>query len=97
MDATRSRTLETSVDDPNRRFFQPDIETMPRDRLRAMQEKRVLELVPAAYENSPFYRELWSAAGVDPARVGVARRALPSGGGALPARRACPLHHGRVP
>lgn len=69
MDATRSRTLETSVDDPNRRFFQPDIETMPRDRLRAMQEKRVLELVPAAYENSPFYRELWSAAGVDPARV----------------------------
>ncbi|MBY8862881.1 phenylacetate--CoA ligase family protein [Nocardia sp. CA2R105] len=45
------------------------METMPREQLLATQEKRVLELVPAAYENSPFYRELWSAAGVDPARI----------------------------
>ncbi|MEU1526486.1 phenylacetate--CoA ligase family protein [Nocardia rhamnosiphila] len=69
MDATRSSPLEAGADDPNRRFLQPDIETMPREQLRALQERRVLELVPAAYENSPFYRELWSAAGVNPARV----------------------------
>ncbi|MFE9320777.1 phenylacetate--CoA ligase family protein [Nocardia sp. NPDC052278] len=69
MDATRSSTLESGVDDPNRRFLQPDIETMPREQLRALQEERVLELLPVAYENSPFYRELWSAAGVDPVQV----------------------------
>ncbi|WP_406276679.1 phenylacetate--CoA ligase family protein [Nocardia sp. NBC_00881] len=69
MDATRSRTLVQSVDGPNRRYWQPDIETMPRAGLRELQEKRMLELIPAAYENSGFYRELWSAAGVDPNRV----------------------------
>ncbi|MEU1526555.1 phenylacetate--CoA ligase family protein [Nocardia rhamnosiphila] len=70
MDAARSSAFDSSAaDDPNRRFFQPDIETMSREGIRAAQEKRVLELVPAAYETSPFYRELWSAAGVDPARV----------------------------
>ncbi|MCX0272846.1 phenylacetate--CoA ligase family protein [Nocardia zapadnayensis] len=70
MDAARSSAFDSSAaDDPNRRFFQPDIETMSREGIQAAQEKRVLELVPAAYENSPFYRELWSAAGVDPARV----------------------------
>jgi phenylacetate-CoA ligase len=70
VDVARSSTFESNAaDDPNRRFFQPDIETMSREGIRTAQEKRVLELVPAAYENSPFYRELWSAAGVDPARV----------------------------
>ncbi|NKY54571.1 phenylacetate--CoA ligase family protein [Nocardia flavorosea] len=69
MDVAPSSAFESNADDPNRRFFQPDIETMSREGIRAAQEKRVLELVPAAYENSPFYRELWSAAGVDPARV----------------------------
>ncbi|MCX4095700.1 phenylacetate--CoA ligase family protein [Nocardia sp. alder85J] len=34
-----------------------------------LQEQRILELIPAAYEHSPFYRELWSAAGVDPGKV----------------------------
>ncbi|WP_235748582.1 phenylacetate--CoA ligase family protein [Nocardia coffeae] len=42
---------------------------MPRDQLRALQERRVLELVHVAYEKSPFYRELWSAAGIEPGMV----------------------------
>jgi len=57
------------VGDVDRRFLQPDIETMPRPQLRALQERRVLELVPAAYETSAFYRELWTASGVDPRQV----------------------------
>jgi phenylacetate-CoA ligase len=61
--------LVSSAEAVDRRYFQPEIETMPRDELRALQERRVLELVPAAYEQSPFYRELWTAAGVDPRRV----------------------------
>ncbi|WP_405136541.1 phenylacetate--CoA ligase family protein [Nocardia sp. NBC_01388] len=69
MDESRSKTLERSVDDPNRRYLQPEIETMPRAQLRALQEQRLLEMVPAAYELSPFYRELWSAAGVHPGQV----------------------------
>ncbi len=69
MDASQSIAPATGVTDTDRRFFQPDIETMPRDQLRALQEQRVLELVPAVYENSPFYRELWEAAGVEPSMV----------------------------
>ncbi len=69
MDIPQSATLEQNVDEADRRFFQPDIETMPRDRLAALQERRLLELLPTAYEKSPFYRELWSSAGVDPSHI----------------------------
>jgi phenylacetate-CoA ligase len=48
------------------RYFEPEVETMPPQRLRAYQQQRVLELLPYAYENSPFYRELWDAHGVHP-------------------------------
>lgn len=48
------------------RHFEPEVETMPQERLRALQERRVLDLVPYAYDNSPFYRELWRAHGVHP-------------------------------
>jgi phenylacetate-coenzyme A ligase PaaK-like adenylate-forming protein len=51
------------------RFFEPEIESATREELTALQEKRVLELVPYAWERSAFYRELWSAAGVDPAGI----------------------------
>ncbi|NGO12441.1 phenylacetate--CoA ligase [Streptomyces sp. HC44] len=48
------------------RYFEPHVETMPRDQLRARQEERVLELVEYAYANSAFYRELWDEHGVHP-------------------------------
>jgi phenylacetate-CoA ligase len=51
------------------RFFEPEIETAPREQIEALQEKRILELVPYAWERSAFYRELWSAAGVRPESV----------------------------
>ncbi|MFJ3777358.1 phenylacetate--CoA ligase family protein [Streptomyces sp. NPDC090075] len=48
------------------RYFEPLVETMPRDRLEARQEEQVLELVEYAYDRSAFYRELWDGHGVHP-------------------------------
>ncbi|MEV1079993.1 phenylacetate--CoA ligase family protein [Streptomyces sp. NPDC050211] len=48
------------------RYFEPQVETMPREQLGALQEERVLELVEYAYAHSTFYRELWDAHGVHP-------------------------------
>jgi len=48
------------------RYFEPQVETMPREQLGALQEERVLELVEYAYANSAFYRELWDERGVQP-------------------------------
>lgn len=50
----------------DRRFLEPEIETAPREVIQELQEKRILELVPYAWERSAFYRELWSSAGVTP-------------------------------
>ncbi|WP_210593117.1 phenylacetate--CoA ligase family protein [Streptomyces sp. GESEQ-35] len=48
------------------RYFEPQVETMPREQLGALQEERILELVEYAYGHSAFYRELWDAHGVHP-------------------------------
>jgi len=50
----------------DRPFLEPDIETAPREVITRLQEQRVLELVPYAWERSGFYRELWSGAGITP-------------------------------
>jgi len=54
---------------PVEQYFEPEVETMPQERLRALQERRVLDLVRYAYEHSPFYRELWREHGVHPRDV----------------------------
>jgi len=51
------------------RFLEPEIETASRQEIEALQEARILELVPYAWENSPFYRQLWGKAGVSPADI----------------------------
>ncbi|WP_036437313.1 phenylacetate--CoA ligase family protein [Mycobacterium sp. URHB0044] len=63
--------MNTSADigTPDDRFFEPGLETASREELTALQEKRIVELVPYAWERSAFYRELWSAAGLDPTSV----------------------------
>src|SRR4051812_31993627 len=71
----------TALPDAGSRYFEPEIETMPRGDLEALQERRVLELIPTVYENSPFYRQLWSAAGVGPGDIrnlGDFRRLIPT-------------------
>lgn len=50
--------------DYDRRFLEPEIETASREAITEIQQKRILELVPYAWERSAFYRELWSGAGV---------------------------------
>jgi phenylacetate-CoA ligase len=48
------------------RYFEPDVELMPRADIEALQEARILELVPYAYERSALYRMVWDEAGVHP-------------------------------
>jgi phenylacetate-CoA ligase len=54
---------------PDDRYFEPEIETMPRAGLEAMQEERILELVPYAYERSPLVRKKWEEARVKPSDI----------------------------
>jgi phenylacetate-CoA ligase len=49
-----------------RAFFQPDVETMTRAGLEALQAERLLELVPYVYERSGLIRQTWDAARVHP-------------------------------
>jgi len=42
---------------PDDRFLEPEIETMQRASIEALQEERILELVPYAYERSPLIRK----------------------------------------
>jgi phenylacetate-coenzyme A ligase PaaK-like adenylate-forming protein len=53
----------------DRRFLEPEIETASREVIEKLQEERILQLVSYAWENSAFYRELWSKAGVHPSDI----------------------------
>ena len=51
--------------DPSRRYFSPEIETMPRDQIERVREERLLgDLLPWAYKRSGLIRETWDAAGI---------------------------------
>lgn len=47
-------------------YFQPEIETAPREKIAALQNERLVKTVRRVYENVPFYREKMVAAGVTP-------------------------------
>lgn len=47
-------------------YWDPEIETMPVEALRELQEKKLKELVHYVYENSPFYRKRFDEHGVKP-------------------------------
>ena len=47
-------------------YFQPEIETAPREKIVALQNERLVKTVRRVYENVPFYREKMVAAGVTP-------------------------------
>jgi phenylacetate-CoA ligase len=56
--------------DPNRRYFSPEIETMPRAEIDRRREEKLLgDLVPWAYERSGLIRETWDAAGITAADI----------------------------
>ena len=49
-----------------KRYFQPEIETAPREKIVALQNERLIATVRRVYEKVPFYREKMQRAGVHP-------------------------------
>lgn len=47
-------------------YYQPDIETMSREDLEALQLERLQELVKRVYQKIPFYKESFDKAGINP-------------------------------
>jgi phenylacetate-CoA ligase len=54
--------------DPNI-YWNPILETLPRERLQALQLKKFRRMVEWAFENSPFYRRLYKDAGMEPGDI----------------------------
>ncbi len=52
------------------RYYDPEVETLPRDQLERLQESRILQLAPYVYQRAPLIREVWDEAGVKPADIG---------------------------
>ncbi len=52
-----------------RKYWHPEIETMPLDELKKLQGERLAATVTRAYEKSPFYRKRFDAAGVKPSDI----------------------------
>lgn len=50
-------------------YYQPEIETMSREDLQALQLERLQALVKRVYEKVPFYKESFDKAGVNPADI----------------------------
>ena len=51
------------------KYYQKELETMPLDRLEALQEKRLISTVKRVYENVPHYRNKMDEAGVSPSDI----------------------------
>ncbi|UCF31298.1 MAG: phenylacetate--CoA ligase, partial [bacterium] len=47
-------------------FWNPEIETMPRQDLEALQADMLRDVVDRAYRKSPFYRDLYRKVGITP-------------------------------
>lgn len=54
---------------PADEYWNQEIETMPAERLRALEEERLRRQLDYTWQASPFYRHKWEQAGVDPRRV----------------------------
>ena len=48
------------------RYYQPEIETMPRDQLTALQSERLVKQVKHVWDNVPYYRKKMEEKGVTP-------------------------------
>jgi phenylacetate-CoA ligase len=52
-----------------RKFFNEELETLPKGRLKALQLQRLQAIVERAYTQNQFYRQLYDEAGVKPADI----------------------------
>ena len=48
------------------RYYQPEVETMPVDRIKALQSEKLVKQVRHVYENVAYYRNLMDEKGVKP-------------------------------
>jgi len=48
------------------RYYQPEIETMPRDQIKALQSERLVKQVKHVWDNVPYYRAKMEAKGITP-------------------------------
>ena len=53
----------------DQKYYDPEIECMPRPELEAMQLERLQEMVAYAYENTVWYKRSFDEAGVAPADI----------------------------
>ncbi|HUJ70221.1 MAG TPA: hypothetical protein VLW86_11910, partial [Syntrophorhabdales bacterium] len=53
----------------NSAYWNPILETLPRERLQALQLKKFTRIFEWAYTNSPFYRQLYKSAGIEPGDI----------------------------
>lgn len=49
-----------------KKYWNEKVETLPRDQMRELQEKKVIAKVAYVYANSPFHKQLWDKNGVHP-------------------------------
>lgn len=47
-------------------YYDPHLETLPRDQIERMQEAALLQLLPYVYQRSPVTQSIWKQAGVHP-------------------------------
>ena len=52
-----------------KRYYQPEIETMPVEQIKALQSERLVEQVKYVYDHVEFYRNRMDEAGVKPEDV----------------------------
>ena len=53
----------------DRKYFNEEMETMPKDKLKALQLERLKSIVDRAYTQNQFYRNLYDEAGVKPSDI----------------------------
>jgi len=54
---------------PVEQYWNPVLETLPREKLQRLQLKKFQNIFRWAYENSPFYHKLYSEAGLEPGDI----------------------------
>ena len=50
-------------------YYQPEVETMPYDQLRQLQDERLVKQVQHVWDNVPYYRAKMEEKGVTPAEL----------------------------
>jgi phenylacetate-CoA ligase len=54
---------------PVEQYWNPVLETLPREKLQQLQLKKFQNIFKWAYQNSPFYRQLYRDAGIEPGDI----------------------------